>query len=149
MPGLVRWLPGLDICTPAASRDWPQYTLARHLRSSCPDLIRASTSFSPASKGVDGRVKPGHDDLGLLNCCISTTNFAKPDSRGSNPAMTSLLSHVIRLISDKPFLAGERRCHALTRKVGQCQTRGQAEYPETFSWWRSPQRRCGEGRIYA
>src|SRR4030088_880188 len=24
------------------------------------------------------------------------------------------------------------RCHALTRKVGQCQTRGQADYPETF-----------------
>jgi len=29
--------------------------------SSCPDLIRASTFF-PASEGVDGRIKSGHDD---------------------------------------------------------------------------------------
>src|SRR5260221_2160154 len=27
---------------------------------------------------------------------------------------------------------GERNCHALTRKVGQCQTPRQADYPETF-----------------
>jgi hypothetical protein len=30
--------------------------------SSCPDLIGASTTFSAASEGVDGRIKSGHDD---------------------------------------------------------------------------------------
>ena len=34
------------------------------LAPSCPDLFRASTSYSICEKeGVDGRDKPGHDDL--------------------------------------------------------------------------------------
>src|SRR5207245_10456487 len=34
------------------------------LKSSCADLIRASTSFSRLSQGVDGRVEPGQDEMG-------------------------------------------------------------------------------------
>jgi hypothetical protein len=37
---------------------------ARCLFSSCPALCRASTSSFVATKVVDGRVKPGHDDVG-------------------------------------------------------------------------------------
>jgi len=33
------------------------------VKSSCADLIRASTPFFPAREGVDGRVKPGQDEL--------------------------------------------------------------------------------------
>jgi hypothetical protein len=38
-------------------------------RSSCPALSRVSTSIRPTfcrQKGVDGRVKHGHDDLGRV-----------------------------------------------------------------------------------
>jgi penicillin-binding protein 1C len=37
---------------------------ANQQKSSCPDLIRASTTSSAADKNVDGRVKPGHDGGG-------------------------------------------------------------------------------------
>jgi hypothetical protein len=37
---------------------------------------------------VDGRVKPGHDDLWLLILAIQTTDFTEPDGRGLDPAMT-------------------------------------------------------------
>jgi penicillin-binding protein 1C len=38
-------------------------TTAPQTPSSCPGLTRASTSAGGAKEGVDGRVKPGHDDL--------------------------------------------------------------------------------------
>jgi hypothetical protein len=35
--------------------------------SSCPALCRASTSLSQTGKkGVDGRVRPGHDEFGAI-----------------------------------------------------------------------------------
>jgi hypothetical protein len=33
------------------------------MKSSCPDLIRASTNFLPGIKDVDGRDEPGHDEV--------------------------------------------------------------------------------------
>jgi len=48
--------------------------------------------FGCRQKGVDARIKSGHDDSGLPNCCASTTDFAQPDSRGLDPAMTCLRS---------------------------------------------------------
>jgi hypothetical protein len=34
-----------------------------HLKSSCADLIRASPSLLEAPEGVDGRAKPGQDEM--------------------------------------------------------------------------------------
>jgi len=45
--------------------------------SSCPDLIRASTSFSAASEGVDGRIKSGHDDLRCLTVEYDSLSVSK------------------------------------------------------------------------
>ena len=36
------------------------------MKSSCADLIRASTSLFQAPEGVDGRVKPGQDETWRL-----------------------------------------------------------------------------------
>src|SRR5439155_6194719 len=43
-------------------------SLFHPLTTSCPDLFRASTRYRPRPKppGVDGRVKPGHDEEKLL-----------------------------------------------------------------------------------
>ncbi len=38
---------------------------------------------------VDARIKSGHDDMRLYWAIRFTTDFAKPDSRGSSPAMTT------------------------------------------------------------
>src|SRR4051794_12574903 len=40
--------------------------LLRFFTPSCPGLSRASTSYFVKNKVVDGRVKPGHDDVGNL-----------------------------------------------------------------------------------
>jgi penicillin-binding protein 1C len=60
---------------------------ANEQKSSCPDLIRASTPFAGEEKDVDGRDKPGHDGGGrrrafrvvaitLATICIITGTFA-------------------------------------------------------------------------
>ena len=89
MPGQSPRLSGLDFCAPKTGRNRPQ----DHFASSWPDLIRPSTSSDGTEKGVDARIKSGHDDPGLLNCRMSTTDFAKPDSRGLDPAIHALQIH--------------------------------------------------------
>src|SRR5260221_6589086 len=79
-------------------------------RTSCPDLIRASTPFLAAPEDVDGRVKPGHD--GIVRNAISLLRlregviptFREPASRAASTRrgayasvsrMDSLLVYVI------------------------------------------------------
>jgi len=41
-----------------------QHSRFNNLKSSCPDLIRASPPYLVAPQDVDGRDKPGHDEKG-------------------------------------------------------------------------------------
>src|SRR5258707_11982123 len=45
---------------------------------------RLSTSSGVTKKGVDARIKSGHDDSGLLNRRMLITDAAQQDSRGSS-----------------------------------------------------------------
>ena len=49
-----------EIVSPTITGFW---LTAINLSSSCADLIRASTSLFRALEGVDGRVKPGQDEI--------------------------------------------------------------------------------------
>jgi hypothetical protein len=42
-----------------------------------------------AQEGVDARHKAGHDDREVSIECTLTTDFAKPDSSGTRPGMTT------------------------------------------------------------
>jgi hypothetical protein len=53
---------------------------------------RPSTSSGVTKKGVDARIKSGHDDSGLLYGRLLTTDFVQPESRGTSPARTFLES---------------------------------------------------------
>jgi hypothetical protein len=72
-------------------------------------LDPAIHAFGCPQEGVDARIKSGHDDSGLLNSCISTTDFAEPDSCALVPG-----THVVRLSNCSTWMAG--RSPAMTRK---------------------------------
>ena len=56
---------GVDDLAPSPRGISPARSLGWKINPSCPALCRASTSLSGATKkGVDGRDKPGHDELG-------------------------------------------------------------------------------------
>jgi hypothetical protein len=54
-----------EICIAVDGYRAGNHVHARHFRLSCPALCRASTSLPV--QDVDGRVKPGHDDVAVLS----------------------------------------------------------------------------------
>src|SRR6266702_2090293 len=64
------------------------------LKSSCADLIRASTSLFRALEGVDGRAKPGQDEIGGSICSvIRPQDFPRTALRESgNPGPQGLIA---------------------------------------------------------
>src|SRR5260221_590193 len=116
--------PGFSRCSPPASAPSRQLGRGGRIaacaaiafdfepasRTSCPDLIRASTPFLAAPEDVDGRGKPGHD--GIVRNAISLLRlreggiptFREPASRAAStrrgayasvPRMDPLLVYVI------------------------------------------------------
>jgi hypothetical protein len=70
----------------------------RNRRLSCPCLSRVSTSSAAEAGSVDGRNWFGHDDLWLHRRYVHIVfplHEAKPDSRGTSPAMTVCLKSCV------------------------------------------------------
>ncbi len=66
-----------------------------------PAIHVLATGWIDAEKGVDHRVKPGDDDYAWRQSPSRATQFAKPDSRGLDPAIQTS-SHPVEALPGCP-----------------------------------------------